>query len=582
MSPESGFHEQDGIVAHPRISTPWSTFSFLWVSRFFLFSALLYAGVILFCFFAYLNLYNSDFAWGDVAYMNQVFFNAVNGRWLQTSIIHYWSAGVSFNPFPYLHQFAIHVNILPYLLAPVYALWPSVNCLYASIILINLVSVWWFTPRLLSGAGSTTDNSLKAHTLFAIMLFGPYLRVITNKCLFLLFAGPLILAAYDSLQRKRRLLFFICGVLLCLIAEDAALFVCSLSLFAAIFHRGFRLTSFLTGTTAAAYLLFAALVLQPATKVNMVLNNQGSSDFFHRLWKIVTGQYSVFGRDLLLPLLFGMAALAIVSVFWGRAPHRQPWRFLSLVFVAPASHWIITAYNGGAHHLLPILLMIYIALAEHIAGYPTAPVRINVRRVAYGILISCLVLFSYGFRPFRLPTTEIVLNKRWIAPTETMIANRETAQVASRIPVGRSLTYWTNRNIEAFISNRSDAWRFPYYFDKADFLLMQRNATESFFAIRQCDFQSASDPKILGTWNDSQQTTVLPNPDISRIAEFLLQKVGTHEVFEDSPTYILLRRKESYPLPIPEFTWGLGFIPDMNALLKGYAVSLRPYIPGQP
>lgn len=534
---------------------------------YFVFSCLL-GTLLLALFFAHLNMGDSDNAWGDVAYMNQLFHNAVNGRPLQQSIVHYWihedwERQRIINRFPYTNQWALHFNLLPYALAPLYSMWPTPNGLYTIVIGINIVGAVLFASVAFSGANLGVAAGTRAFLVVGILFSGPFLRVVSCHCLFSLFSGPLILASCYWLSRGAYGAHVIANVLLCTVSEDIALFVISLSAYGYCFHRDSRLASVLSMSFAMCFVLAVCMVIQPAAKLELLGDQAGGvSLLVFRMAALLQGVYSFCWRDLMVPLALLVGGSAVICVLLPRRDHFDVSRFLGLVLVAPSSHWLIVAVNGGGQHLMPIVAMTLVGLSYLAACSGRDRPTVSGRESVVVCAVTVLILVNFGVRTYRPAFVDLIVKGHLIAPSDAMLRNREVIEAVARIPATCGVCYWTNRNVEAFIANRSDLWRFPFFYDRADYLVLQRSATSGFFQAPVAGLLP-DESWITGNWRSSGDATRVPDAAIEAIVANLVQVRRTHCQWYSSHGLVVLKRFDRVVFPVPLSSVGFGFLKDV-------------------
>jgi len=506
--------------------------------------ALLWLAAFIAIFFYHLNSTLSDASWGDVAYYNQLAYNFTHGRPLQSSLYLHGGPAVLYNPFPYVHSFTIHVNFTPYLFLWLYKFMPTVNGLYLITILFNVMGFlgigWLIARRIFPDKSRFISYALACAAFFCAM---PFTDVITYKGHFALFAGPLILAAYYFCLRDKRLMFAAIGLLLCGISEDMAMFMCSFSAYLFIFEKDMRKTALWMGIGSAIYLALAFFVIQPASETGLTLAY--TSDLVARLHMHASGTFGRF-RGLTAAALFFIrlvVALAVVALFSGFGKGREWKKSLGLIVIAPASCWFVIINEGPGHHLIPVLACIFLAfliIAEKLEFRPVA-----VWRIATVVLIGIMVFLPKAYRMGkRFP---FYIDAKSIARMET---NKSTLREIAALPKEAAISYWTNQGIDAFMSSRNSVWRFPDYFDSADYLVIQKDADQTFF----------SD----GKYYTSGTEIAMPAGTVRRIKRELVDVKASHEVKADTEHVLILKRKEKIDFPSPESTIGLNWIKHIN------------------
>ena len=503
-------------------------------------------------FFSQVNSTLSDATWGDVSYYNQLAYNFTHGRPFQTSLYRFGPA-VSDNPLPYLHSFAQHVNFTPYLFLWFYKFMPTVNCLYLLTVLFNVagfLGIGWLITRRIS---SDSDRFI-FYALSCVMLIcpTPFADVITYKGHFALFGGPLILAAYYFCLRNNKFMLVVTGLLLCGISEDMAMFMCSFSAYLFIFEKDMRKTALLTGIVAAAYLAFVFLVVQPASQGGLTLaytsvvaariNMNYNTRYHHGLFVVA------------LYFIRLAAAFTIMVLFSGLRKEIEWRRPLGLIIIAPASHWFLLLREGPGHHFIPVLVCTFLAFLLITAKLKARPVALL--RIATAVFICIAVLLVASHRLLkRCPS---YFDSVSIARMKT---NKIVLKEVAGLPKEAGVSYWTNRGIDAFMTSRNNVWRFPEYFDSADYLVIQKDADQAFFNMKA----TGSIEAAIKEGKDYDGTDVaMPVEAVKRIKNELVDIRATHEVIAETGHVLILKRKESAKMPSPGFTAGLSWIKNIG------------------
>jgi hypothetical protein len=141
-----------------------------------------------------------------------------------------------------------------------------------------------------------------------------------------------------------------------------------------------------------------------------------------------------------------------------------------------------------------------------------------------------------------------------------METNKSTLSKIDALQKKAGISYWTNQGIDAFMTSRSNVWRFPDYFDSADYLVIQKDADQTFFSTKIEPSGSIESAMKQGqTYSTGAQITI-PAEIVERIKHELVDEKASHEVNVDTKHVLILKRKKSAELPCPEFTLGWGWI----------------------
>lgn len=518
--------------------------------------ALLWLMVYIAVFFYQVNSTLSDASWGDVSYYNQLAYNFTHGRPLQSSLYRRGGPAVLDNPFPYVHSFSIHVNFTPYLFLWLYKFMPTVSGLYMITILFNVVGFlgigWLIARRIFSNKDRFISYALTC-AMFLCAL--PFVEIITYKGHFPLFAGPLILAAYYFCLRGNRLMLAVTGLLLCGISEDLAMFMCSFSAYLFIFEKHIRKTALWMGIGSAMYLALAFFVIQPASEIGLTLARPfdvAARPVFSNMVNLKSLSIVLFFVVIFffIRLVSALSVMALFSGFKKKIEWKKP---LGLIIIASASHWFIVMVEGGGNHLIPVIACTFLALllvAEKLELRPVAVVRI-----AAAALICTALLLTNAYRmvkhfPFYSDAKSIARMK----------TNKSTLNEIATLPNKAGISYWTNQGIDAFISSHNNVWRFPGYFDSADYLVIQKDADQTFFRAKTEAYSSIEAAIKEGQYYTSGAEIAIPAETVKRIERELVNVKASHEVKADTEHVLILKRKETAGLPCPESTLGLNWI----------------------
>jgi hypothetical protein len=124
------------------------------------------------------------------------------------------------------------------------------------------------------------------------------------------------------------------------------------------------------------------------------------------------------------------------------------------------------------------------------------------------------------------------------------------------------LVYLTNSSVEGFIAGRSDIWKFPDYYDLADYLVIQPNARRSFYSVAVKENQSLAATLATGKHVDFDDATI-PAEFAKAIVRDLVVEKRSHRVIVDEPELVLLERIERHQMYSPPTTIGFGWVPNV-------------------
>lgn len=555
-------------------------------------------------FFAFLNTTMTDFSWGDVSWVHQAVHNFVSGRPLQTSVYYFSGDGVTGNLYPYANQLAMHLNLTPYLFSFGYKFFPGLNALYITVVAFNLGGSILFLFLLFRHY--QPDRFLFKYSIVLALLLSPwFIGLITYKCLFPLYQGVFIMALHYFFLKEKRFLFAVTASLLVLISEDAALFLIGYAAFLGVYSVK-RFYPFFSAALASGYTFLTIFILHPVFKMDMLTSHKVPADVVVRLGRVFKGQVSLNSTDIIFYLGLAAAVFVIVSLLSGRLRATALKKAGLMVFVAPSSHWFITFVNGGGHHPLPVFVMILLAAtyllasAEEPAGWGLARYRLvfsvpfffGVVWYGHNSLPSMAIDSGTDFSESRTgikPRARLFSAYKYTVANSTavMASNTETVATVRAIPANESVVYWTNRTVEGFFVNRNDIWRFPSYYDRADCLVIQKNAQASFFSVAlrgESGTSGAGDNSMLNitensgsglaasigagrqasSWNKAPISPTV----VAAIREELVLRSATHIVQSETESVLVLKRKTSYKFPMPNSSLGFGWLENVPDFLR--------------
>jgi hypothetical protein len=258
-------------------------------------------------------------------------------------------------------------------------------------------------------------------------------------------------------------------------------------------------------------------------------------------------------------LLFGSLFVAFPVIWlWSKPsfPQRHDlYQYLGLIFLAPLSHWASLVVNIGVH-FMPVVVFTLIALTLAISRSTlTLPEKWTWQN---GVALALIGFYlagnvsAFGYRHRHYIGNQYADEER---------ANAHCLQNINHfVPVDKGLSYWTARGLDGFLGNRSDLWRFPHYFDQADFLVMQKNAKNTFFQAKISPGQDIYQALRNGTDHSTAEEVSIDNKIIEAICDKLVKVDRSYTIFHDDPEMVILKRKESIRFEQPPETRGFGFL----------------------
>ena len=155
-----------------------------------------------------------------------------------------------------------------------------------------------------------------------------------------------------------------------------------------------------------------------------------------------------------------------------------------------------------------------------------------------------------------------------------METNKDTLREIAALPNEAGISYWTNRGIDAFITSRNNVWRFPDYFDSADYLVIQKDADQTFFAAQAETSGRIEEAIAEGKHYSTGAGVIIPDKMVKRVERELVKVNTSHDVKVDTEHVLILKRKESAGLPCPESTIGLNWIKHIGSSTRNGLSSL--------
>lgn len=503
----------------------------------------------------------SDASWGDVSYHHQLFHNFLHGRALQTSI--YWQALVnSVNPYAYLNAVNVHLCLSPYLFSFIYWAIPNLYGLYFMMILVNYAALTFFLWKLV--CVFTEEDRLWKYLFVMSFVFGSAFtfKLVIEKASPIMLGTPFLLAAYYFLQRERYTVFLLNAALFCLCYDDCGLVFPCFAVYAYFFER----KHFRPAISAAALgLLSTGLViglLQPIARTNLPGRSVASTfDALGVAWYSLNHGYLrafvVNNGKVFLVFCSIFMALPTLWLWSGRiGPDRRDWQSaVGLIFLAPLVHWGSIVVNFGVH-FMPVVVFTFIALTRVISRTPfPVPIRWSRRNwlaiALMGVYLggnALVFVWSQRHSFSRELTAERAANARVLA------------EVRRSVPAGAGLTYWTSRGLDGFLADRTDVWRFPHFFDRADYLVMQKGAAETFFVADVPSGASVLEALRHGTDHSSGEKAFIDPRTVDAVRDLLVDRDQSHAVVLDDPGLLILQRKERFMFEQPPETHGFGFL----------------------
>ncbi|MFI5348072.1 MAG: DUF2079 domain-containing protein [Elusimicrobiota bacterium] len=541
-----------------------------WIRPLFAAAILLNVSAVFFC-FGELNSTLSDISGGDCAWTHQIFYNVLHGRPFQTSVYRVDGGGVEDNRFAYAHDFAIQTNLTIYLFAPFYALRQTLGTLYGLIFILNYLGIAFWTWKILTKSKTRDPGRKTLLALSGMLLSCGFFWTIGYQIHPLLFAGPFFFGLYYFLIAGSDAGYYLMLALICLISEDASLFMISWSGYLFLFHPNHRRKAVITGLASAAWVVFCIKLIQPAARHSMMLSS--ASLVTHGLNMILHPLRPGYVRANLMELLRSIAVfspmLAASALLFNKKPFRLLAPALGLVLLAPASHWVITLWTGGGEHWMPImlglLLLNVVLMCPEDGGKPFPASAADVPKAPAWCLAIFVAVNAAGLHwvPLKNFARRTVLPRVLHYRVEDLAAqaahNRKVVDYIRTIPKDKSVTFWINQNLTGYVADRSDFWWFPAYFAEADFLVMDRQMPERTYDYSPDGISPTREQEaVLKRLADSDG--IFHGAARAGLSDYLVNTTKTYRILVDDQDLLVLRRTDSARIPVPAETLGLGFV----------------------
>ncbi len=532
---------------------------------FFLSSILLIIAVS--SFFLNLNTTTSDYSWGDVSWIHQAFYNFLHGRPLQTSIYFMAGDGVKVNPFPYTNLLAVHSNYLPYIFAPFYFFLQDINGLYVIYIFYNIIGLSFVTWLIIKNL-SDDDHVVKYLFILSIIFSAFYLDIIHYKSQFPLLAGPIILLLFYFLIKGNKIGYIIIGICLSLLSDDIAIYLCCFSGYVFIFYPEMRLTAIGAIIIGMITIFFATFVSQPATKFGMIMETQQSGELINKLLRVFTGEYPIKFVRLREIGIFIIPASILIGVTFRFTKKVSIINVLGIIFITAFSHWFVVLVMGGGHHMYPVAISILLAIIVLVSQMDLEKKDGH----SNNVLIKCAFIIIGMFFFINVITIpyisrqvhDINISNSYL--TKLIGSNKNILQEINKIPRDKSIVFYTNRGIDGFIANRNDIWRFPHFYDLADYFVIQKDAVLLFYSLEYNNLLSVKDMIHKGKDLSTSDSGVIPYEFVDKIRYELVSVNKTHEIVVDNNTMILFKRIVPYKFIIPDASIGFGWIKNISKM----------------
>ncbi len=526
----------------------------------------------IFLFLFFINLFStlSEFAAGDACYHHQLLYNFLHGRIFQTSLYHIFG-NITYNPYPYICQFADHVNFTHYIFSIFYAILPNIYGLYLPVFIFVYLGLCYYSLKIFRRL-SPEQYKDKFLIFMSLFLISTFLVVIQYKAHPILYGGPFFFAAYYYLITKDRLKYILSVIALCLVSEDLALFFATFSCYVYIFepeHRKFASLSFIL---SVFWVLLVTLVIQPAVRYDTFTASSSFTSF--KLAKIIKNNFAIsmpnFSRQLIRWVIFLPSLIFAAAAFYVNTRTINWKRILGLIFIAPVSTWFIGTFDFfSPYRLTPIFLCTFISLVIILAGgdlniWKKNLISLKRRRLSL-MFLAIFVIANIGY----LARAHFPVLCKFISKSAEAerLSNISLIQSINKIPRDKTMVFWCNMNAVGFFSGRSDIWFFPEYYDFSDFLVIQKDSRHSFFYARKLPGKTSAQSIQEGV-KDSMWNAEIKRDLVEALLRDLVYTDKTHDIFRNDDSVLILARKEKSEFKIPSTSLGFGWVKNIPKILK--------------
>lgn len=519
----------------------------------------------------------SDWSGFGFTWTHQMFHNFLHGRALQSSLFATLDAGSSVgftaNPHAFIHADVIHVNFTPYLFTCLWALRPTPAAIYGLIFAWNLAAGAVLARSILRRAAPPEENA-RLMLALSVLAFGGLLAVLCQMGQMLLFAGPFMLGAYDAYLARRKWAFALWVLALALVSEDAAMVAACLGAHLFLLEDEGRPYGLAAAGLAVPYLLLLLVLVQPAARAELTLSGATTTAVVARkLFSLSSGPLIANLRSL-MPLAPFVPAFALAACLFGVPDRRGLLRAAGLALIPALPHWGECVIVGGAHHLLPPWYGLFLALLSWLRD-----ARVPSPRAARWAVAAAALFLLAGLRvqaghlPLRLRPTLLRLAGRAdkAASLERSLAgaegsNRALIAAAAAIPAERSLVFLADNRAAGFLAGRSEVWDFPAFYDRADVLLVQKDALDANFLFVPREGVPLAEVLAATKRGDGRDQAV--TPEMVAALRAALVGGGTHRVAFEDAHVLLLERKARIPFEDPPTTRGWGWVRNVGRRAK--------------
>lgn len=515
-----------------------------------------------FFFFEDVNSLTSDYTAGDAAWTRQVVHNSTHGRLFQMSVYYNNLGGVRENPYAYANTLALHSNLTPIAVAQLYRLMPTEQGLFTLVMFFNYLGLaFWMFWTLKDDPGAPETLPL---AIIGLALWCGFFWTVSEKNHFPLYSGPFIFALHYFRSKKGPAFWL--SLTLCLgVSEDTAMFLACYGFYLTLLEPHNRRRGAAVSILSIIWILTAIWLQGNVLRHGMTLAHSSN----------ITGQLSdflspTFNRRVMAniaELLRAIAALAplLCLDLLAQPPEKRAQaavKLTGIVFLAPASHWAISAMVAGGHHWHPVVLC---ALLGHLELLRTARPQLG-SRASKSLLAVFIGLNSFGlyYGPLKHWAKETLLPFVFDYPApdrrEATAHNRRVIAFFDSLPQETKISALIAPPIGAFVVNRPHIWFFPSLFDQTDVLVIDKKSPAAIAPSGPLNL-TARQIELLNPGFDGKNF-----PQASRAA--LVSRLigdGTHRLLREDADIWALERIQPSNLPEPPASIGFGFLSSQSS-----------------
>lgn len=521
------------------------------------------AVVVVASFFHNFSTTLSDWSGFGFSWTVQMFHNFAFGRPFQSSLFAGPDAGSSVgflsNPHAFIHANVIHVNVVPYLFAELWAMWPRPDFIYGLIFAWNALAGVPLLRAVLRARGC--DDPDRFLFAAAAYLGGGLWMVLSQMGQMLLFAGPFMLAVYYAFLARRWALFVAAGLALALTSEDAAMVGAAFGAHLFAFGGRDRRWGAVLAVLSLVWLALVLGVFQPFARRELEMTHSTTAAIVvGKLWELGPAG---LGANLasMAPLIPGLVALPLAVVLFGAPGRRESLEAAAAALVPALPHWGECVVVGGAHHLLPPAAGLALALTVVLSATRGARRPGAAAALLAAAFFAASVRVNAGNLPVEVKPAlyRLAGKSEKAAATDAALAlekgsNLALIAAAGRLPADATLVFWGNNRALGFLSARSGLWEFPDQYGRTDYLLVQKDATDANYSFSPGEGEGLRAALARRSRLNVRGQRVSAAAFAAVRAD--LTSGGLYRVAQETDGLALFERVVKEPIPSPPSTYG--------------------------